>query len=168
MIKNSDISKLDIILGEAEKAFQYEEKRRDNLDKKTERFVAAIALVFGLHLIDLEHLAFSGNLPDKLYSWLAIGAILALGISLIVALLSNRVVNYYSYPRGTRLIDELKSEDISDDSTKIRIAGMYLKAHDINAKINDARAQWLSYSGIFLVSGFFLAIASHLVIKVFK
>ena len=129
--------------------------------------MGAVAVIIGFQLIETDQLTLSGSWQQAVRGWLAVNALLALGISLVLTLLSMRVQKYYSYPRGTTLIDELKDDSITDQVAKIKIARMYLSAHDNNARINDKRAKLLSFSGAMLVAGLLLAVISYLTGKVF-
>src|SRR5205085_7991336 len=130
---------------------------------KADKYAGAIAIVIGLHLIDLKQLTILGDGKDVAYLILAMFSLVTLGVSLCLALLSFRVRGYMSYPVGNTLIDELQDEKITDEAARIRVAKMYLNAHDANSYINDQRARLLSYSGILLVIGFSLAVVTYLV-----
>lgn len=157
-----DSSKVDVIFQVSEKAFLQERMRADKLSAAAEKYVGAVVIIMGFQLIEIDQLTLSGSWSPALRGWLAVLALLALGVSTVCALLSIQVRKYYSYPRGTTLIDELKDESITDEVAKIKVARMYLSAHDINAGINDKRAKMLSYSGALLVSGLLLAVLSYL------
>ena len=159
------MSKLDMVIQESEKAFLAEGARGERLTDKAEKYIAAVALVVGLQLIDLNRSGMWSNWKVGLSSLLAIVALLALCSSLVLALLSRRVRGYLSYPRGTVIIDELKDSNVTDDVAKVKFARMYLTAHDKNAEINDKRAKQLSIVGVVIVIGFMLAVASHLISK---
>jgi hypothetical protein len=60
----------------------------------------------------------------------------------------------------------VKDDRVTDAMARIKIAKMYLKAHHINAGINDKRAKLLLFSGALLVAGFVLAVFSYLVGKI--
>lgn len=159
-------SKIDIILKESEKAFLAEATRKDKLTDKAEQYLAAVALIVGFNLIDFERVTLSGRANEVLSSLFAIGAFGMLGIVLILALLTLRVLEYASYPRGETLIDELKDEEITDNMARIKLAKMYLGAHNHNARINDKRAKLLSWSSVLLVVGFVLAVISQVTARI--
>jgi hypothetical protein len=160
------MDKIDVIVQESEKAFLQERARADRIFGAAEKIVGAVAVVIGFQLIRMDQLTLSGSWPQALHGWLAIGALLELGISLTFAFLSMQVQKYYSYPRGTTLIDELKDASITYEVARIKIARMYLSAYDANAHINDKRAKILSYSGAMLVVGLVFAVISYLIGKV--
>ncbi len=161
------MEKVDLIVHVSEEAFFQERARADKHSAAAEKFVGAVAVIIGFQLIKTDQLTLSGSWQQVVHGWLAIIALLALGISLVLTLLSMRVRNYYSYPRGTTLIDELKDDSITDQVAKIKIARMYLSAVDINARINDQRAKLLSFSGAMLFAGLLLAVISFLTKIVF-
>ena len=160
------MSKVDIFVQESEKAFKAEDFRRDILDKKAEKFFAIIALIAALHLLDIKRLSFSSFDLNLISSVLAVVAFVLLGLSLVYTIQSVRVRPYRSYPRGTKLRDELEEESITDDDAKIKFGLFYLEAHDLNASINDKRAELLSKSSCFLLYGFILAVVSHILSKI--
>ncbi len=159
-------SKIDTILKESEKAFLAEATRKDKLTDKAEKYLAALALIVGFNLVDFERVTLTGTASEVLSGLFAIGAFAMLGITLVLALLTLRVFEYASYPRGETLIDELKDEAITDDIAKVKLAKMYLGAYDNNARINDRRARLLSWSGVLLVIGFVSAVASQVAARV--
>ena len=159
-------SKIDTILKESEKAFLAEAARKDKLTDKAEKYLAALALIVGFNLIDFSRVTLSGATNEVLSSMFAIGAFGMLGIALVLALLTLRVLKYASYPRGETLIDELKDEKITDDMARIKLAKMYLSAYDNNARINDQRAKLLSWSSALLVIGFVLAVIRQVVARI--
>jgi hypothetical protein len=161
------MKKFDLIIQESEKAFRQERIRADNLGKAAEKLIGAVAIIIGFHLIEIDQLRLVGKWEQAVHGWFSISALVALAISLFLSLLSMQIWKYYSYPRGTTLIDELRDENISDDGAKIKIARMYLKAHDCNAGINDKRARLILISGIVLISGLLLAVVSYLIEKIY-
>jgi hypothetical protein len=163
--KVNSMSKIDLILQESEKAFLAESERGKTLTEKAEKYIAAIGLVVGFQLININRSYLWSSWQSAISSSLAIVAFLTLGFSLVLALLSRRVYKYYSYPRGTTIIDELKNNEITDEAAKIKVAKMYFEAHDKNAEINDKRAKYLSIVGVLIVLGFVLAVASYAISK---
>jgi hypothetical protein len=157
------MTKIQIILQESEKAFLIEYERKRTITERGDKFIGAAAVIVGFQLTQISNLALSGNWRQTLCMWLSVGALIVLGLSVLLTMLSLRVWGYYSFPRGTELIDELRDERITEDAAKIKIARMYLKAHDINAQINDRRARLLGIGGFLLVVGLGLAAVSYLV-----
>jgi hypothetical protein len=162
------MNKQDIILQQSEKFFSAEEARTQQLDEKAEKVIAAIVVVVGFHLVDINRLAFAGRPEVVLSSWIAAFALIILGAAIVFALVSRRVQAYVSYPRGLKLIDDLRDQAIDEEGSKLLIARMNLCAHDCNAQLNDTRAKLLSISGTMLVAGFLLAVASIAIVKIAK
>lgn len=160
------MSKVDLVFQESEKAFLAEIGRGERITDKAEKYIGAIAIIIGFKLIDLDSLKFSGQNSQALASWIAVVSFLVLGLSLVQALLSRRVLRYYSYPRGEKLIEDLRSDELDNDMAKVKIAKMYLTARERNALINDNRAKLLSVSGILIVIGFTVAAVGHIVAKI--
>jgi hypothetical protein len=162
-----DDSKEDMFLNLSEKVFFEEQGRQERLETKAEKYLGAIGLITGLGLYSITHLMFYGDLVKVISSWFAIGAFTSLGIALIIAVESRRIRNYVSFPRGTKLIDDLDVADIDTDTAKKSIAILYLNARTTNAAINDRRAKLLSWSERLIIIGFILGVISYLVPKIF-
>lgn len=150
------MQKLDTLFQQAEKAFKWEDQRRDVLDKKAEKIVAAIALILGLRFLQLE------NLDVSLQGLLGGLSLLSLIISLLLSVISTRVLPYLAYPRGDQLRDEIKPKEVTDDDAMILVTNMYLTAHDANAALNDNRATTLTWSMYLLCGGIACAAFSKL------
>jgi len=160
------MDKIDLILQESEKAYQQDRTRAKSLGKAAEKLIGAVAVIMGFHLIEIERLSLFGAWQPAIHGWFSIIALLALGSSLCLSLISMQTWKYYAYPRGTTLIDELKDDSVSDEGAKIKVSCMYLEAHDINAGINDKRARLVFASGLVLVSGLVLIVIGYVVGKV--
>jgi len=160
-------NKIDVIYSESEKAHASEKNRYDKLSNKAEQYIASIAIIIGFNLIDLDRIVIGNSIDTKPINLFSIIAFLLLGIGLVLSLFALRIMNYSSYPRGEVLIDELKGEEINGDIAKIKIAKMYLSAFNENAKINDRRANLLSWVTLFIVSGFVFAVVSQIVSNVY-
>lgn len=166
LIKRSMMNKMDLILTESEKAFRQDLDRTKNLRQAAERLVAAVAVVMGFHLFELDKISFTGEPGQVLSGWLAVGALTTMVVSLFLSLLSMKVWNYLSYPRGKTILDELDDENVSDHDAKVKVALMYLTAYDHNAGINDKRAGLILFSTVILVLGLLLAASSYLIEKI--
>ena len=156
------MDKTDLIVQQSEKAFLQERARADKLIAAAEKYIAAVAVIIGFKLLDIENLSLTGSWQQIVHGWLTVLALLTLGTALLLTFWSMRVFKYYAFPRGTKLIDELKDPGISDEAAKIKVARMYLSAHDTNAQINDRRARLLSVSSALLVAGFLLTVIGYL------
>jgi hypothetical protein len=164
------VQKIEIIARESEKAFLSEIERGKRLTDKAEKFIGAAALVIGLKIFDLHDLegaskALGGAGMSVRLEFLGF---MLLGGALVLASLSRRIQDHASYPRGQALIDDLKSDQVSDDEAAIKVAKMYLDLHDQNAGVNDQRARLLAFSGNLLVSGFLLAFPGRLITIFFR
>ena len=159
------MKKLDVIFRVSEKAFSAEARHAEHLTGKAEKYVGALAAVVALQLVDLNRVTAHGTYKVMIPVWFAIGAMAALGISLILALLSMRVRKYFTYPVGKAIVDQLKADTITNEDAQYKIALMYFDAQKGNARINSVRAKTLSVSGALLVLGFLLAVASQLAVR---
>lgn len=164
---SADDSKEDTVLDVCEKAFCDEKERAKRLEEKAEKYLAAIGVITGLGLYSLTNLVFIGNLIKVISSWLAIAAFVSLGAALLFSIESRGIKDYVSYPRGKDLIDKLIAPGMNTSSAKMMVADMFLEAHNINAVINDQRANLLRWSEKLIVIGFVLGVGSYLVPKVF-
>lgn len=160
------MNKVDLVFQESAKAFYDEWKRTERLRNLGEKLVAAVAIVVGFHLIEIETLVLAGAWQQAVRSWLALCALLALSISLALTFSGMRIGRFRGRPRGTTLIDAVKDEAVTDAMAKIKITKMYLDCRDTNAEVNDKRARLLLFSGTLLVAGFLLALASYLMARV--
>ncbi|MCA1631713.1 MAG: hypothetical protein LC774_15565 [Acidobacteria bacterium] len=157
-----------MFVGEGEKAFTTENQRRDKLTDKSESLIKAVGLVMGFQLIDLKNLSYTGSRKD-LGLWLAVGALLALSVALVLALLGARIRSgYKSQPREDDLVNALWGNNVSDDDAKAQVARTYFAAREENAIINDGRARLLAFSGYCLLAGFFMAVLSQVLLKLVK
>jgi hypothetical protein len=154
------MSKMEIIEEVATKAFESEATRTATLQGKAEKIMAGVAAVVGYQLLHVEDLAKSSHGLVFIPCWLAI-VLLALSFA-GAFLVSAEVRNYYYYPRGRALWDDLSGDTMSDEEARKRIAIMLLDAREENAQINDRRATRIDHSGSMLVGGFVLAVASRL------
>ncbi len=159
------MDKIELLAIESEKAYNSEIKRMDRLTDRADKFIAAVAVVAGFQLTQVENLDFTGDWMAQLPDWLTLLSLAVLGIAILFAMASMNLRKYYSYPLGETLLDELKGDDVDDDSARVKVARMYLKWHDTNSKANDVRAQYLTISGILLIVGFGLATVSFLLFK---
>ena len=158
------VSKVDIMLGECEKAYLAEKKRTENLANKAEKYLAAVAIIIAFTSIKFEQVDLAGGI-ELFFNIFVVVAFFLLGVTLLLVFVSMRVEPYISYPRGERLIDELKGEDITSEVAKVKIAKMYLYAQNKNALINDKHAKLLSWSLISLTVGFLSAVTGQIFAK---
>jgi len=159
------MSKIDLVYQVSEKAFNAERDREEVLTDKAEKYIAAVVIIIGFKLINLDNLDLFGSNGSMLSSWISFLSFIVLGISLVYSLLSRRIWPFQSYSRGESLIEELRSDHINDEMAKISVAKMYLHVRECNAKINDRRARMLSVSAVLMVVGFIMAVFGHMILK---
>jgi hypothetical protein len=153
------MSKITIVKEAAEKAMNAENDRTRHLFGRAEKFIAGIIIVTGFQLSDMANLLESSSQWAKASCYLALAA---LGLSLLFGFCSLRFKAYAGYPRGDKLWENLKSDDVSEDAAGQAIIQLLLKTREQNAKLNDAKAGLLYWCGWLFFGGFLLVAASHL------
>ncbi|MGB7768335.1 MAG: hypothetical protein WBN22_05710, partial [Verrucomicrobiia bacterium] len=73
-----------------------------------------------------------------------------------------RLKGYAGYPRGDKLWETLKSENVSDNDAELAVIQLLLKNRELNAKLNDAKMGLLFWCGSLFFVGFLLVIISRL------
>lgn len=143
------MSKLEIITQIAIKALENESTRVDNLTRKAEKFITVVAIVMGFQIIDLKNVVLSGVWYEVLPSWLAVSALVMLGVALVTSLSGLRVRGYVSYPKSKDLLNNLlmKVNNFPDNKMSEEIVKMCLNVTDKNSNINNKRAKLLSWTG---------------------
>lgn len=150
-------SKISVVKDAAEKGFEAESKRTENLFAKAEKLVAGVAAVTGFQVIDAK------NLVKTQSSEILNGsALVFLFFALFLAFLAMKVRDYVSYPRGNVLWDKLICKEVSAEAAEAAIALMLLKAKERNASLNDRNALLVAASCVALVLGFLFAVAAQL------
>ena len=153
------MSKILIVREAAEKAIRAESDRTVLLLRKAERFAAGIIIVMGFQLLDVKTLLESPSPWVKISCYLSLAA---LGISLFFAFRGMRVKGYADYPRGNKLWDNLKPENVSEDAAQEALVQMLLQTREQNARLNDAKVNSLFWCGWLLFAGFLLVASSQL------
>lgn len=162
-IGSVDMSKQDTILSQCEKAFLLEVNRKHNLGNRAEKIVAAVAVVTGFASLDVvKKIDAIWAHPIQPATGMAMAAFICLGLSILLALTSERIQPYLAYPTENKLIDDLRDEQIDEEAAKLLFSMMYVRAHDRNSKINDRRAKIISASERLLIIGFALATSSNI------
>lgn len=157
------MDKIELVLQQSQEAFQTEISRNDLLTSKAEKYLAAVGLLISMGLVDVAGPGDQQSLSQVgAPAWLHLSALVAFALSFAATLLTLRTREYVSHPRGTGLVDSLKSRDIDDRGAQVRVAKMYLLARETNALINDQRSRLLSLGGVTLAPGFVLAAAARL------
>jgi len=150
------MSKISIVKDAAEKALVAEAERTTQLLRNAYIFAAGIIIVTGFQLLD------ANNLLDTSLRWvnfLYFFSLAVLGVSLLFAFCGMRVNGYSNYPRGNKLWDNLKPENVSEDAAQEAIVQMLLQTREQNARVNDAKVnlllwcRWLFFAGFLLVAG---------------
>ena len=153
------MSKILIIMEAAGKAMAAEADRAEQLLGRAEKFAAGIVIVTGFQLWNLT------GMLDPSSRWASDSCCLSLGVlslSLLFAFYSLRLKGYAGYPRGDKLWETLKSENVSDSDAERAIIELLLKNREQNARLNDAKAGLLFWCGLLFLVGFLLVIISRL------
>jgi len=153
------MNKISIIMETAEKAMAAEMDRTKQLLGRAEKFAAGIVIVAGFQLWNLT------GMLDPSSRWISDLCYLSLGVlslSLPLALYGMRLKGYAGYPRGDKLWETLKSENVSDDDAGQAVIQLLLKNREQNSRLNDAKMRLLFWCGWLFFVGFFLVIISRL------
>jgi hypothetical protein len=153
------MSKTAIAKEAAEKAMLAENDRTKCLFSTAEKFIAGIIIVTGFQLLGVPTLLESSPSWINALCYLALAA---LSLSLFFGFFSMRLKGYAGYPRGDKLWENLKSEDVSDAAAELAIIQLLLKTREQNAKLNDASAGSLFWCGWLFFVGFLLVVSSQL------
>ena len=155
------MSKISLIKETAEKAMAAENERGRRLCGRAERLTAATVVVTGFQLLSAPNLLGSGSFWAEVATYAAL-AVLAL--ALFAGFYSMRLAGSAEYPRGDKLLEVLKPENVSQDAAEEAIAQLLLKNREQNAKLNDAKARALSCCAWTLFAGFLLSAISQLLV----
>jgi ribonuclease D len=82
--------------------------------------------------------------------------------AIAAAFLAIRLNGYADYPRGNKLWDNLKPENVSEDAAQEALVQMLLKTREQNAQLNDAKVNSLFWCGWLLFVGFLLGAGGQL------
>ena len=153
------MSKVAIVKHTAEKALAAECDRTKQLLRLAERFVAGAVIVMGFQLLSVPTLLESSSLWIKISCCLSLAA---LGLSLFFGFHNLRLKGYAGYPRGDKLWETLKSDNVSEDAAEQAVIQLLLKNREQNAKLNDAKINSLFWCGWLLFAGILLIVSSQL------
>jgi hypothetical protein len=153
------MSKLSLIKDAAEKATAAETERTKLLLSRAEKFAAGIIVVTGFQLLSAGNVLGSGSRWAEGLYYLALTT---LGLSLFFGFYSMRFKGYADYPRGDKLWETLKPENVSQDAAEEAIILLLLKNREQNAKLNDDQARSLSRCRWLLFAGFLMVAVSQL------
>lgn len=150
------MSKILIAKDAAEKAFGAELDRADAQMRGACKFVAGILVVLGFQLREVKSLVESPSHWVKILCGLSFGVLAA---SLFLAFHGVQARSYAHYPRGQKLWENLKPENVSSADAEEAIVQMLLQTREQNARLNDAKCRvlgwcgWLFFAGVLLVAG---------------
>ena len=153
------MNKISTVMETAEKAMAAETDRTKQLLGRAEKFAAGIVIVAGFQLWNLT------GMLDPSSRWISDLCYLSLGVlslSLLLAFYGMRLKGYAGYPRGDKLWETLKSENVSDNDAEQAIIQLLLKNREQNAKLNDAKMRLQFWCGWLFLAGFLLVIISRL------
>jgi hypothetical protein len=153
------VSKISLIKETAEKAMVAENERTGRLSGRAEKLTAGTIVVMGFELLSAANLMGSGS---RWAEWACYLALAVLALSLFFGFGAIRFEGYANYPRGDKLWETLKPDNVSEDTAEEAIIQMLLRSREQNAKLNDAKARSLSRCGGLLFAGFLLAAVSQL------
>lgn len=155
--------KLDLLLTISSDALQAEVEVMDRLSNRAEKYVAAIGVILGFHIIELGQLSFSGRAAQTVCSVGVVAGIGLLFVALATALLSMRVRNYPTFPKSDDM--QLLAAAATDDQAKCSAANIYLDLRDGVLAVNNKRASTVRISGVILVAGFLMSVLGQLGLK---
>lgn len=153
------MNKVTIVKEAAEKAMTAECDRTKHLLGRAEKFIAGTIIVTGFQLSNAAILLESSSQWVKDLCYLALAA---LGLSLLFGFCSLRLKGYAGYPRGDKLWENLKADDVSEDAAEQAIIQLLLKTREQNAKLNDSKVGSLFWCGWLFFAGFLLVVSSYL------
>ena len=153
------MNKILIVKDAAEKALIAENVRTESLLRAEAKLAAGTIVVAGFQLMDANNvLGPSSHWTDILY-YLSLAGLSA---ALFLAFRGMQAKGYAGYPRGKKLWDTLKPENISEDAAQEALVQMLLETREQNARLNDSKVKSLSWCGWLLFAGFLLVVASQL------
>jgi len=150
------MSKIAIVQAAAEKTIAAESARTGQLLRRAEKLAAGIIIVTGFQLLDAKSLLESSAELARISGYLSLGV---LSVALFFAICAMCVKGYADYPRGNKLWDNLKPEQVSEDAAQEALVQLLLQSREQNALLNDAKAAslfwcaWLFFAGCLLVAG---------------
>jgi hypothetical protein len=153
------MSKISIVRETAEKAISAESNRSVHLLRKADTLAAGTIIVTGFQLLDANNLLGSSSQWTNILYYLSL---VVLSVSLFFAFRGMRIKGYAGYPRGKKLWDALKPENVSEDAAQEALVQMLLETREQNARLNDAKVSSLFWCGWLLFVGFLLVAGSQL------
>ena len=153
------MSKLLIAKEAAERALTVEWGRKESQLRDAWKFAAGIIVALGFQLRDVKSLVESPSPYVKILCCLSFVVLSAALLVVFACLQSN---GYSHYPRGQKLWDSLKPENVSETEAEEAVLLMMLQTREQNAKSNDARGRGLRWAGWLFPAGVLLVVATQL------
>lgn len=152
-------NKVLIMKAAAEKAMAAEAIRTGSLLRGAGKFAAGIIIVLGFQLMDAKTLLESPSRGVKILCYLSAGMLSA---ALLLAFAGLTARGYAGYPRGNKLLDTLKPDNVTEEAAEEGLVQLLLKTREQNALLNDATARWLFWCGWLFFAGVLLVAASQM------
>jgi hypothetical protein len=152
--------KLDLFLTVCSEAFRAENEVMDRLTDKAQKYVAAIGIILGFHVIEMQALSFKGPAARIGLSVGMAGGIALLLLALVASLMSMRVRCYPTFPESGNL--KRLATAATDDQAKHSVAGIYLDLRDAVQKVNEKRASTIRIAGVMLTLGYLMSLLGQL------
>jgi len=153
------MSKISIVKEVAEKAVAAESERTRHLLRKADTLAAGTIIVTGFQLLDASNLLGSSSHWTNILYYLSLAI---LSVSLFFAFRGMQIKDYAGFPRGNKLWDALKPENVSEDKAQEALVQMLLETREQNARSNDTKIKSLFWCGWLLFAGFLLVAGSQL------
>lgn len=150
------MSKIAIVKEAAEKAITTESERTVRLLRNAQTLAAGTIIVIGFQLLAANNVLGPSSQWTNILYYLSLAVLSA---ALFFAFCGMGTKGHAGYPRGKKLWDTLKPENVSEDAAQEALLQMLLETREQNARLNDAkvnllfRCGWLLFAGVLLVAG---------------
>jgi len=151
--------KLDVLVAFCSDALKAEDQVMDRLSGRAEKYLAAVGVILGFHIVEAKALTFSGPALRAACSVSVVVGLVVLFAAFVLALQSMRIREYPTYPKTRKLEAEGGK---TDDQMKRDIAATYLALRDGILKVNEKRAFTVRFAGILLTLGFSIMVLAQL------
>jgi hypothetical protein len=156
-------NRLDTLVTICSEALKAENEVTNSLTTKVEKYVAAIGVIMGFHIIEIQAPHFSGGATSRACAVAVWGGIIILLAALAALLLSMRVRNYPTFPDTANMMLLASAE--TDDQASRSIAGVYLDLRDEVREVNQERAKRVRLGGWVLLAGYVISLAGQFGLK---
>jgi len=156
--------KLDTLIAFSGEAFSAENEAIDRLTTTSEKYLTAIGVILGFHVVEMKDLKFSGDGAAVACSYVVSLGVLLVLIALVAALWSIRVRSYPTYPRTEDLL-ALDDALIDDDTVKRSLIDVYLRLRDGIRQTNERRAGLIQLAGYLLTAGFLVFMIGQMFLR---